>query len=332
MTLSKKNLIMLNKEFFWKISGGDYNIIAVCEKSIQTKFARIGSVVMFISFLCFVSAYYTLSLLFNSFLYSIPIAVFFAWMVANIYLVLLTTLQKNLLPHIASPNSAIFSLIVRVMFLVLIAILISKPIEVIILKGVIHGDLISKKEADYLKFSNITKKYYDEEIRIYNNRINEINSLRTLQNNVDSQIADYKKTIADLDEKKTVTIDKMRLLIDESPYFIEEIKIISNNKKYTYAWIITIINVFLFLFPAFLKYYISATSSYYERKAKIEKDFILANYEAFKKNYTEILFNITNKNLHFEEKYTDSPFNTVMKEDVRQFNKEEDFINLIYGA
>ena len=323
---------MLNKEFLWKISGGDYNIIAVCEKSIQTKFAYIGSVVMFISFLCFVSAYYTLSLLFNSFLFSIPIALFFSWMVANIYLVLLTTLQKNLLPHIASPNSAIFSLIVRVIFLVLIAILISKPIEVLILKGVIHRDLVSKKEADYLKFSDITKKYYDEEIRIYNSRINEINSLRTLQNNVDSQIHDYKKTISDLDEKKTITIYKMRLLIDESPYFIEKVKIINNNKKYSYAWIITMINIFIFLFPAILKYYISASSSYYERKAKIEKDFILTNYEAFKKKYTEILFNITNKNLYFEEKFIDSPFNTVMKDDGRKFNKEEDLINLIYGA
>lgn len=323
---------MLNKEFFWKISGGDYNIISACDDNIQKKFAYIGAVVMFISLLCFASSYYTLSLLFNSFFYSLPIALFFAWMIANIYLVLLTTLQKNLLPHIPSPNSAKFSLIVRLMFVVLMAVLISKPIEVIILKEVIKEDLINKKEGDYIKFSNITKKYYDEEIELYNSRINEINSLRTLQDNVDSQIDDYKKTISELEERKISTIDKMRLLIDESPYFIQEIKILSNNKKYFYAWLITIINVLIFLFPAILKYYISETSSYYERKAKIEKDFILVNYESFKKNYTEILFNLTNRNLYFEEKHTDSPFNTVLKEDTRQFNKEEDFINLIYGA
>ena len=323
---------MLNNILLWKISGGDYKIIAVCEKSIQKKFANIGLIVMFIFFLCFVSAYYTLSVLFDSFLFSLPIALFFAWMIANIYLVLLTTLQKNLLPHIPSPKAALFSLMVRVAFLVLMAIIIAKPIEVIIFKEVIKEDLINRKLNDFQKFSSVTKKYYDEEITSFYNRIDELNSLKTLQNNADEHIEVYKSIIVDLTKQKDFTIKKMELLIVDSPYFIEGIKILSNNRKYFYSWLVTILIVLIFLTPAFLKYYISETSSYYERKATIERDFILSHYQKFIKIYTEMMFNATAKNIHFEERYKDPPFNTVLKEDTRQFNKEEDLISLIYGA
>lgn len=323
---------MLDIEMLWKISGGDYFVIKVCDLNIQKKFAFVGGIVVLISILCFVSAYYTLSVIFNNFLLSIPIGLFFSWMITNIYIVLLTTLQKNLLPHNQTKGSKLFSLTIRIAFIVFIATLISKPIEVVFFKRDIRNEieaLKSKIIQNYLAKSN--KHYHKEETRV----LNELKSIQEIQKmgfdmseSINTQYSILNQILAEKKER----INNMEFICRHSNYFLEEMKVLSTSRNYFYSWIVTILIIIIFLLPAILKYYISETSSYYARKAKIEKDIIEEHYNKTKIIFTELLYAVRGKNIHIEEKYSDPPFNTIPLVEVRNFSEEKDFLDIIYRA
>jgi hypothetical protein len=137
-----KELIYKIRELLWKLSGGDYIIIQACDKSIQNKFAFVGLFVCVNFLLCLLSGAYTTYHFFGNMLLSIPISGFFAWMVINIYLVLLTTLSKNKLPHAKDVKALGVSTAIRVAFVLFMAIIISKPIESFFFEN--HPFIISK--------------------------------------------------------------------------------------------------------------------------------------------------------------------------------------------
>ena len=323
---------MFTYQFLWKISGGDYSVITVCERKIQRKFAGVGLIVVCIALLCFVASYYSLSVLFENYILSLPIALFFSWMITNIYIVLLTTLQKNLLPHFKSGGSVIFSLLIRIMFLIYFAVLTSKPIEVLLFRNNITQEINIYKEKIVKEFIEKTKSYYRSEELAIKKVIRDHEEMRKLNINLSSDINALQNKLIEVSNKKMQTITVMEVVCKNSQFYIEEIKILSTNSKHFYSWFITLIIIFIFLLPAILKYYISETSSYYARKAKIEKDIIENHYMESKKIFTELLFQQTGKNIYLEEKFKDAPFNTIPIGEKRLFEKEEDFISLIYGA
>lgn len=117
------------REYFWKLSGADYIVINQCETLIQKRFFNVGLLVFLNGIVCFFSGLYAFSC-FSNIILSILISLFFTWMVSNIYVVLLTTLTKNLLPHKKEKIALLISTSIRVVFLVFIGIIISKPLEV----------------------------------------------------------------------------------------------------------------------------------------------------------------------------------------------------------
>jgi hypothetical protein len=324
---------MLDSDFLWRISGGDYSVISVCEQSIQKKFAGVGLVVLIISLLCFLSSFYSLYVLFGgSILLSFPIAIFFSWMITNIYIVLLTTLQKNLLPHVKSGGSVYASLAIRIAFLIFFSILISKPIEVFLFRSNLNREMAEYKSKIVNEFIQKTNTYYSNEEKEINKKIKDCKEINSLNISIDCNIDLLNSKLIELINEKDRSIIIMRTACEQTQFYIEEIKILSTRGKHIYSWLITLIIIVVFLLPAILKYYISETSSYYARKAKIEKDIIEANYNKTKILFTELLYAVSGKNIHFEEKYTDPPFNTTPIVEDKNFSDENDFLNLIYRA
>ncbi|MBK7666685.1 MAG: DUF4407 domain-containing protein [Sphingobacteriaceae bacterium] len=135
-------------EFLWKLSGSDYIVIKQCDQKIKDRFKKVGSFVLVIGSLCFFSGLITFYHLFNTIYISIPFALFFSWMVSNIYLVLLGTLSKNPLPHIRNEKALVVSLAIRIFFLILIAVIISKPIESCLLSPLLN-EKFKEKELKY---------------------------------------------------------------------------------------------------------------------------------------------------------------------------------------
>ncbi|MBK7310719.1 MAG: DUF4407 domain-containing protein [Sphingobacteriaceae bacterium] len=150
-------------ELLWKLSGSDYYIIKNCDAKTKDRFGKVGLFVFVIGLLCFsglITFYYIFKTLFIAF----PFALFFGWMVANIYLVLLGTLAKNPLPHIKNVRAAKVSLAIRLFFLLIMAIIIVKPIESFLLSS-FTTEKIQEKRVELLSNYELNlKNYYKDDL------------------------------------------------------------------------------------------------------------------------------------------------------------------------
>lgn len=138
--------------FFCTFSGEDDYIIRKCEANIQISFAFIGLFVMLIFIGCLASALlFTLHLFEGSLVISIFISIIWAMLVTNLYLLLLYTVSPAIMPiarhtkekkisvnkdqveSTERPESAFtFSFIFRLSLIILLAIIITQPFNVLI--------------------------------------------------------------------------------------------------------------------------------------------------------------------------------------------------------
>ena len=133
--------IRLNLCFF---SGEDDYIIRKCSKKIQIFFAFIGLFVIIVFLGCFISAFeFTTSVFIESGWLVMPfiIGLIWAFLVANMYLLLLYTISPTLLPvsnkkkkhkqkNKIKDDVFSISLILRILFISLLAIIIAQPLSV----------------------------------------------------------------------------------------------------------------------------------------------------------------------------------------------------------
>ncbi|MBL0310575.1 MAG: DUF4407 domain-containing protein [Bacteroidetes bacterium] len=145
------------------LSGDDYSIISRCSKDLQNRFAAIGGFVLCIFVLCFVSSYFTFKMLFQNYILGIPVSIFFSWMITNIYLLLLYTLTKNVLPHIQNARARMFSVGIRLGFICFIAIIVSKPLEALVFSNQLSSEIATYKQEQIQKYTVITSEYFDAE-------------------------------------------------------------------------------------------------------------------------------------------------------------------------
>jgi hypothetical protein len=281
-------------ELLWKLSGSDYYIIKDCDTKTKDRFGKVGLFVFVIGLLCFFSGVITFYYIFKTLFIAIPFALFFGWMVANIYLVLLGTLAKNPLPHIKNVGAAKVSLAIRLFFLLIIAIIISKPIESFLLSS-FTSEKIEEKRIELLSTYGLKlMKYYKGDL-----------------NKIQSELT------------------KATKLVYKSDFFIERIR---QSNKLPIAWLFTIINVVLFLLPAGLKYFIAENDIYYIKKSKNDKSLIEEHYNQFKINFKNRMFVTTGKVIEFKENYKNPPYNTKPLTENRIFKDEQEFISSIYSS
>jgi len=135
---------------FCFFSGEDDYIIRKCRTKTQFYFAGIGAFVILIFIACWFSASHFISELFedeNSKWVSLPIGIFWALLIANFYLLLLYTITPPILPvskfkklfrqniDEKSKSALNASLILRLFFVCLLAIIIAQPLNVFLLKS-----------------------------------------------------------------------------------------------------------------------------------------------------------------------------------------------------
>ena len=95
------------KAFFCTLSGDDFGIIRKCSPDIKRHFTAVGLLVAFISLLCFTSFLFLFAGLIDSLVLALMLALFFTWMILNIYLLLLYTLSSRVLTEEGTPSSVI---------------------------------------------------------------------------------------------------------------------------------------------------------------------------------------------------------------------------------
>lgn len=333
------NLLQVTvKDFCHILSGDDRSIIRQCSKKIQNRFALIGALVACIIVVSFVSVTGAFIHFFDFILFDIAIGAFFALMMANIYILLLYTLSKNLLPHISSKGARWISIALRVAFIAVFATIVSKPFELLFLTPMLETDIQEYKE----------KKFQEEAIVIESIYANMINEMKwKLKYDVRQQPLIEEKL-----KQKDNALSSLQKTISESDFYLQQIKILSVN--YPLSWIFTTAMILLFLSPVYFKYLMEEENEFYQKKKKIETQIVLDEYASFKARYKAfwkdffqdlevrppdknermnvVLSEIIQKNYEFEVVFADPPFNTIRKKDPRDFLEQSSLKEELYDV
>jgi len=149
MIINQKSIIMLQR-FFLLCSGVDSDIVNSCSNGEQNKYAGIGATVFFTAVMAFIAGSYALFTVFDN----IYTAVFFGL----IWGLLIFNLDRFIVSTIKKRDSFLDELIQaspRIVLAIIIAIVISKPLEIKIFEKEINTVLL--KEKNELAAANKTQ-------------------------------------------------------------------------------------------------------------------------------------------------------------------------------
>lgn len=123
-------------------SGEDYTIIQKCNVKIQFYFSLIGLLVLVILLCSFASALYFTEHLFHSVIADIGVGIVWGYIITNMYVLFLYTISPTLLPTKIRKKQEVktnqfqlsFPMGLRIFIVILLAVIIAQPLNVLILK------------------------------------------------------------------------------------------------------------------------------------------------------------------------------------------------------
>lgn len=315
------------KRYIWILTGDDYNVINKCNKSTKRRFTAIGVLVASIFALCFISCYFAFTKLLQNYWTGIPIGLFFASMITNIYLFLLYTLSKTGFPYIPNKPARYISITIRLVFIAFIAIIVSKPIESFIFSNPLELEIQKFKLEKLERYTKSTNRFFNEEIAVIEDIIAQ---QKVLNNKIDKgQLVNYDELIRSKEIERRQLIESMEKLVGKSGYYIQGMLIL--NTKHPICWAITLIIIALFIYPTYLKIFIHKDSVFYKTKHYIESHLVRYEYELFKEQYSKIFRYNYDVDVQYDEHYTDPPFNTKRKIDKKTTLTEDDLLDSLYA-
>jgi len=129
------------KHFFINCSGADTTLLKQCSQGEQNKFAGIGATIFFTAFMAFIAASYALYTVFDNYYSAIGFGFIWGLLIFNLDRYIVSTIKKrhHILDELlqASP---------RLILAVIIAVVISKPLELKIFQKEIDQVLLEQKQ------------------------------------------------------------------------------------------------------------------------------------------------------------------------------------------
>lgn len=154
------------KEFFIICSGSDTDILEQCSKGEQNKYAGIGATVFFTALMAFIAASFALYTVFDNLYTSIFFGLIWGLLIFNLDRYIVSTIKKTgrVLDELiqASP---------RILLAVIIAIVISKPLELKIFEKEINQVLLEQKNDLTLANKTQIAKLFNPNIENLNKNI-----------------------------------------------------------------------------------------------------------------------------------------------------------------
>ena len=136
---SNKRIVML-KSFFILCSGADKDIVASCSNGEQNKYAGIGATVFFTAIMAFVACSYALYTVFDNVYMATSFGLIWGLLIFNLDRFIVSTIKKR-----DSFMDEFIQASPRIVLAMIIAIVISKPLEIKIFKKEIDTVLLKEK-------------------------------------------------------------------------------------------------------------------------------------------------------------------------------------------
>ena len=167
------------KQFFIICSGSDTDILEHCSKGEQNKYAGIGATVFFTAVMAFIAASYALYTVFDNLYAAILFGLIWGLLIFNLDRYIVSTIKKS--DHFIDE---IIQASPRILLAVIIAIVISKPLELKIFEKEINQVLLEQKNELTLANKNQIAELFTPAISDLNNNIN------ALQQQIDTKEAE----------------------------------------------------------------------------------------------------------------------------------------------
>jgi hypothetical protein len=165
------------KQFFLFCSGADQEILKKCPSDIN-KYVGIGGTVFFTGVLAFFSAGYAIYTVFDNWFMSLVFGLVWGLMIFNLDRYIVSSMKSR-----GSWWRDFFVAFPRLLMAILLALVISKPLELKIFEKEINAELITMEQEVYLTQESTVKGRFDNQIKDYRSQIAD------LQSEIDKQTA-----------------------------------------------------------------------------------------------------------------------------------------------
>ncbi|MFV8269335.1 DUF4407 domain-containing protein [Flavobacterium sp. GT2N3] len=147
------------KQFFILCSGADKNLLEGCSEGEQTKYVGIGATVFFTAVMAFLASSYALFTVFDSIYPAIAFGIVWSLLIFNLDRFIVSTIRKR--DRFASE---FLQATPRIILAVIIAIVISKPLEIKIFEKEINTVLLKEKNAMALNNKKEVSNYFKSDL------------------------------------------------------------------------------------------------------------------------------------------------------------------------
>jgi hypothetical protein len=311
-----------------KLIGIELELLSTSSSNVIVLFLLSSLSLILVVLLTFLSIEYAFEYIFHNFFIDLFLSIFISYLFGNIYVFLIHTISKDTVSKNIKKRFLSLSNISRIGFVIFIAFIISKPIEVYLLQKQIDPIVESYKLKIINKSNNVFQGLYAEKFKVIDNEIYSVK----LEN--DARMIQQSAELISLLKKRNVYKNELNNLIYnneneilKSNFFITKIKILSSN--FILSWIICIIVIVIFLLPVYFLYKINSNHDYYINKSNYERNLIDNEYIIFKKEYSKIFLKKYGIQVSYYETYLDHPYKTIKKS---QSSKDQsDFINKYFS-
>jgi hypothetical protein len=310
------------RHLLYSLAAEDAFILKSCEPKVSRYFLLIGLIVLFIYLLCAVSIGLFIYSFINTYFVVFFLTLFISLSIINLYIFILHNISPNLLPNNATNTSNFFESLLKLAFLIFLAIAISKPIEIFIFKdnAAFQRALEDFKGQKLEDFKINLSELYVDRLKYFNEKYDNSRTFNERER--------YKKAFENIIENNSQRVDQMALSIENSSFFIEKSKILFKIKESKY---VTFFISFLFILPWFLKIILRNNNPYYELKKDIEMRMVREDYVSFIGHKNSLLYRFKDYRFNMPPKYLDPPFNTKLIRDNMIMNSSKKLIEKIYG-
>jgi hypothetical protein len=147
------------KRFFLLCSGVDSNIVNSCSNGEQSKYAGIGATVFFTAVMAFIAGSYALFTVFDNAYIAIFFGIIWGFLIFNLDRFIVSTIKKR-----DSFLDEFIQATPRIALAIIIAIVISKPLEIKIFEKEINTVLLKEKNAMALANKKEIANYFQSDV------------------------------------------------------------------------------------------------------------------------------------------------------------------------
>ncbi|WP_369753006.1 DUF4407 domain-containing protein [Flavobacterium sp. WC2409] len=174
------------KQFFIVCSGADKNILEGCSEGEQTKYVGIGATVFFTAVMAFIASTYALFTVFDNVYPALIFGLVWSLLIFNLDRFIVSTIRKR-----DKIGSEFLQATPRIILAIIIAIVISKPLEIKIFEKEINTVLLKEKNAMALENKKEVANYFKSDL---DKNKSEIQRLKLEITNKEKEVNSYYET------------------------------------------------------------------------------------------------------------------------------------------